>query len=207
LNDAFAEKLSFESLEELRDFMRKQIQREYDALSRQRLKRELLDRLNEMVSFDLPQGLVDAEFDQIWARIEADRKAGTLDSEDAAKDEETLRREYRQIAERRVRLGLLLAEVGRVNEIGVGNDELTRAMRSEAARYPGQESKILEYFQKNPRARETLRGPLFEEKVVDFLIDRAQVEDRSVSAQELARDPDEPAPATPDAEEAAASVE
>ncbi|MBV8615927.1 MAG: trigger factor [Acetobacteraceae bacterium] len=188
IDDAFAQTLSFETLEELKDFIRGQIQREYDQLSRLRLKRQLLDRLNELVSFDLPPSLVDAEFNQIWARLEADRKAGQLDAADAAKDEETLRTEYRRIAERRVRLGLLLAEVGRVNQIAVAPDELTRAMRAEAANYPGQETQILEFFRNNPRAVDTLRGPIFEEKVVDHLIGRANVTDQSASAEELAKD-------------------
>jgi trigger factor len=188
IDDAFAQTLSFDTLDELKDFIRGQIQREYDQLSRLRLKRQLLDRLNELVSFDLPPSLVDAEFNQIWARLEADRKAGQLDAEDAAKDEETLRAEYRRIAERRVRLGLLLAEAGRVNQIAVAPDELTRAMRAEAANYPGQETQIMEFFRNNPRAVDTLRGPIFEEKVVDFLIGRASVTDQPASAEELAKD-------------------
>ena len=200
-DDAFAQTLSFETLDELKDFIRGQIQREYDQLSRLRLKRHLLDRLNELVSFDLPPSLVDAEFNQIWARLEADRKAGQLDPEDAAKDEETLRAEYRRIAERRVRLGLLLAEVGRVNQVAVTPDELTRAMRAEAANYPGQETQILEFFRNNPRAVDTLRGPIFEEKVVDHLIGRASVTDQPASAEELAKD-DEAAPDTPPVGEA-----
>jgi trigger factor len=193
INDAFAEKLSFENLDELRNFVRGQIQREYDALSRQRLKRELLDKLNAAVSFELPPGLVDAEFNQIWARIEADRKAGQLDDEDKNKDEETLRSEYRSIAERRVRLGLLLAEIARANEVGVTQDELARAMRAEATRYPGQEQQVLEFFRKNPQAIESLRGPIFEEKAVDFVLGKAKIEDRGVSPEELSRDPDEKA--------------
>ncbi len=208
IDDGFAQKLSFEGLDELKDFIRSQIQREYDQLSRLRLKRQLLDRLNELISFDLPPSLVESEFNQIWSRLEADRKAGQLDEEDAAKDEETLRSEYRRIAERRVRLGLLLAEVGRVNQIGVAPDELTRAMRAEAANYPGQETQIMDFFRKNPRAVDTLRGPIFEEKVVDFLIGRATVTERQVSAEELAKDEDAapvtlPAPSVEPAEEAA----
>jgi trigger factor len=207
IDDDFAQKLSFDTLDELKDFIRGQIQREYDQLSRTRLKRQLLDRLNDLVSFDLPPSLVEAEFNQIWSRLEADRKAGQLDQEDAAKEEETLRSEYRRIAERRVRLGLLLAEVGRLNQIGVAPDELTRAMRAEAASYPGQETQIMEFFRKNPRAVDTLRGPIFEEKVVDFLLGRATVTERTVSAEELAKDDDEAVPATPTAEPSAESTE
>lgn len=202
IDEAFAQKLSFDSVDELKDFIRGQIQREYDQLSRMRLKRQLLDKLNDLVSFDLPPSLVDAEFNQIWARLEADRKAGQLDPEDAAKDEEALRAEYRGIAERRVRLGLLLAEVGRVSQIGVTPDELTRAMRAEAANYPGQETQIMDFFRKNPRAVDTLRGPIFEEKVVDSLVGRARVTERAASAEELAKEDDASAPGAEPADSA-----
>ncbi len=196
IDDAFAQKLSFEKAEELKDFVRGQIQREYDQLSRMRLKRDLLDRLNGLVTFALPPSLVDNEFAQIWARLEADRKAGKLDEEDKAKDEDTLRADYRAIAERRVRLGLLLAEVGRLNNIGVTPEELTRAMRAEAANYPGQEKQLMEFFRGNPRAVDSLRGPIFEEKAVDLVIGRATITDQSATPEELARDPEE-TPAAP----------
>lgn len=193
IDEAFAQRLSFETIDELKDFVRSQIGREYDQLSRTRLKRDLLDRLNAAVSFALPPTLVETEFNQIWARVEADRNAGTLDEEDKAKDEDALKADYRAIAERRVKLGLLLAEVGRQNNIGISNEELSRAMRAEAMGYPGQESQILEFFRKNPRAVDTLRGPIFEEKAVDLIVSRTAVADRVVSPEELARDPEEKA--------------
>jgi trigger factor len=208
-NDALAETLGFDNLAELRRLLSNQAQREYDQLARLRLKRQLLDALSAEARFPVPDGMVDAEFEQIWQRIEADRKEGRLDDEDRAKDEESLRREYRAIAERRVRLGLLLAEVGRSNGISVGNDEMLRAMRAEAARYPGQEQQVMELFRKNPQAAETLRGPLFEDKVVDYIIELAEVTDRTVAPEELAREepaPGELAPGRPDpADEAAAA--
>ena len=108
--------------------------------------------LAERVQFAAPEGMVEPEFDQIWQRIEADRKAGRVDEEDKDKDDETLRAEYRAIADRRVRLGLLLSEIGRANSVTVGADEMARAMRAEAARYPGQEQQVMEFFRKNPRA-------------------------------------------------------
>ncbi len=190
LDDSLAEKLGFESLEELRKLVATQIQREYDGLSRMRIKRELLDALAGRASFPVPQSMVDAEFASIWQRVEADLKAGRLDDEDRGKDEETLKAEYRAIAERRVRLGLLLSEIGRTNAIQVGQDEMTRAMRAEAGRYPGQEQQVMEFFRKNPQATESLRGPLFEDKVVDFILELAKVEDRPASPEELAADPD-----------------
>ncbi len=193
VNEELAQKLGFENLDELRRIVGNQIQREYDQLSRLRLKRQLLDQLNGMVDFALPEGMVEAEFGQIWARVEADRKEDRLDEEDKAKDEATLRADYRAIAERRVRLGLLLAEIGRVNAIAVSNEEMTRAMRAEAARFPGQEAQVMEFFRKNPGTADNLRGPIFEDKVVDFLLELAKVTDRSVSPEELAREPEEAA--------------
>jgi trigger factor len=188
VDDELAKKLGFEDLAGMREAITKRMQSEYDQVSRFRLKRQLLDALADLVSFESPQGMVNQEFDQIWQRIEADRKQGTLDEDDKEKDEETLRTEYRSIAERRVRLGLLLAEVGRVNSIAVSPDEMTRAMRAEAMRYPGQEQQIFEFFRQNARAADVLRGPLFEEKVVDFVLELAKVEDKVVTPTELTED-------------------
>ena len=187
IDAAFAERIGFESLDELRETISQQIGREYAQLSRLNLKRQLLDRLAEQVSFPVPEAMLTAEFDQIWQRIEADRKAGRLAPEDAAKDDETLRAEYRAIAGRRVRLGLLLAETGRINGITVSQDEMTRAMRAEAARYRGQEAQIFEMFRKNPNLAETLRGPILEDKVVNFVVELARIEERAVSAEELSK--------------------
>jgi trigger factor len=190
VDDELAKKLGFETIERVRDLITQQIQREYDQLARLRLKRQLLDALAKQASFPAPEGMVQAEFDQIWQRIEADRAQGKLDEEDKAKDDETLKTEYRAIAERRVRLGLLLSEIGRVNGITVAADEMTRAMRAEAGRYPGQEAQVMEFFRKNPQAAETLRGPIFEEKVVDFVLELAKVTDSVVTPEELSSEPD-----------------
>ncbi|GBR45323.1 trigger factor [Acetobacter pomorum] len=185
IDDELAKKMGFESLDQLKDLIRKQIEGEYDQLSRLRIKRELLDELAKKTDFTAPEGMVDAEFNQIWARVEEDRKTGQLDDEDKNKDEETLRADYRKIAERRVKLGLLLAEIGRKNNITVTPDELGRAVRAEAMRYPGQEKQVFEFFQKNPQAAESLRGPIFENKVVDYLIELAKVTDKEVTPEEL----------------------
>lgn len=185
IDDELAKKMGFESLDQLKDLIRKQIEGEYDQLSRLRIKRELLDELAKKTDFTAPEGMVDAEFNQIWARVEEDRKSGQLDDEDKNKDEDTLRADYRKIAERRVKLGLLLAEIGRKNNITVTPDELGRAVRAEAMRYPGQEKQVFEFFQKNPQAAESLRGPIFENKVVDYLIELAKVTDKEVTPEEL----------------------
>lgn len=185
VDEELAKNMGFESLEQLKDLVRKQIEGEYDQMSRLRIKRDLLDILSSKADFPAPEGMVEAEFQQIWNRVEADRKAGQLDEEDKDKDEDTLRADYRKIAERRVRLGLLLAEIGRKNGISVSPEELGRAVRAEAMRYSGQEKEVFEFFQKNPQAAESLRGPIFENKVVDYLIELAKVTDKDVSLEEL----------------------
>jgi trigger factor len=189
VDDALAIKLGFESLEKLRETVVGQMQRELDQMARLRIKRELLDVLAEKADFPAPQNLVDAEFGAIWARVEQDMKSGQIDEEDKDKDTETLRAEYRAIADRRVRLGLLLSEIGRVANIQVSQQELTAALRQEASRYPGQEMQVVEFFRKTPNAIEQLRGPIFEDKVVDYILEMAKVEDRIVAPEELALPP------------------
>jgi trigger factor len=169
------------------------MQREYDQTTRLRLKRELLDALAAQVDFAIPEGMATAEFNQIWERLEQEKKAGTLDADDSGKDEETLRTEYKAIADRRVRLGLLLSEIGRANGITVAPEEMARAMREQASRYPGMEQQMMEMFRTNERFADALHGPLFEDKVVDYILELASITERSVTPEELAVDPDAPA--------------
>lgn len=185
IDDELAKKLGMEDLAALRARVTENLQREYDSLARMKVKRALLDKLAEQASFTVPVGMVTSEFDQIWQRVEADLKAGRLDEDDKGKDEETLKAEYRAIAERRIRLGLLLSEIGRTNNIQVSNEELAGAMRTEASRYPGQEKQVLDYFRNNPQAVEGLRAPIFEEKVVDFVLELAKVAEKQVAPKEL----------------------
>jgi len=189
IDDSFAKTLGLENLAALTDAVKKQVGREYDQLARMRIKRLLLDQLAGQAAFEAPEGMVDAEFQGIWQRVEADMKEGRLDDDDKGKDEATLKADYRAIAERRVKLGLLLAEIGRVNNISVAENELKRAMQAEAMRFPGQEKQVFEFFAKNPRAVEGLRAPIFEEKVVDFILELASVTERKVPLEELAADP------------------
>ncbi|MBF0876324.1 trigger factor [Gluconobacter cerevisiae] len=189
IDDELAKTIGFENLEQIRKIITEQAEGEYQQLSRLRIKRDLLDALSEKTDFEAPSSMVDAEFNQIWARVEEDRKAGRLDEEDAGKDEETLKADYRRIAERRVKLGLLLAEIGRKQEIQVSREELLGAMQQEAQRYPGQEQMVFEFFSKNPQAVEGLRGPILENKVVDYLIELADVTDKDVTPEELAEIP------------------
>jgi trigger factor len=185
-DDALATELGFDDLEDLKKFIRDRLQRELDSEARQNLKRQLLDALAERVSFDVPPTLSASEFKQIWDRLEEERKAGRLDEADRDKDEETLKGEYQAIADRRVRLGLLLAEIGQKNGITVSNEELNRAIFQHSMMYGARQKEALEMFRKNPQAAEFLRGPIFEEKVVDYVLELAKVEDKSVSQEELA---------------------
>ncbi|HXV25527.1 MAG TPA: trigger factor [Alphaproteobacteria bacterium] len=185
IDDELAKTMGLENLEALRQRLREQIQAEYRALARVRLKRGLLDALAERHRFPVPAGMVDSEFQDIWRQVEADRKEGRLDPEDAAKSEEELRREYTSIADRRVRLGLLLSEVGRNNNIQVTAEELNRGVLEEARRFPGRERQVFEYYQKNPEMAARLRAPIYEDKIVDFILELARVIDRTVTPQEL----------------------
>ena len=188
LDDALAKDMGANDLADLRQNMSKGLAAEYAGLSRTRTKRQLLDILAEKHAFDAPAGLVETEFTAIWNQIEADRQLGRLDPEDANKSEDDLKKEYREIAVRRVKLGLLLSEVGRLNNVQVSNDELSRAIMNEARRFPGQERKVVEYYQKTPQAMIQLRAPIYEDKVVDFILDQAQVNERRVSVEEFTKE-------------------
>jgi trigger factor len=188
IDDELAKKIGFDSLEKLREAVTSRQQEEYASASRLRLKKELMDKLTDMVSFPVPPSIVDQEFNQIWQQLENARKAGTEDEEDKGKDEETLRADYRRIAERRVRLGLLLAEIGRMNNITVTQQELDRATYQRAMQFPGQEMQMLELFRKYPQLSNSIRGPLLEDKVVDFVLELASVTDQTVTPEELTKD-------------------
>lgn len=190
VNDELAKEFGMESLEKMREAIRDRIKGEYDGLSRLRVKRQLLDKLAEAHSFEVPAGMVDIEFEGIWARLQEELKNGTA-GEDANKSEDELKAEYRSIAERRVRLGLLLSEVGRRNNIQVTQDEVNRALINEARRFPGQERQVFEFFKQNQQALENLRAPIFEDKVVDHILDQAKVTEKTVSVEELTKDEDE----------------
>jgi len=185
LDDEFAKKFGMESIDKLKETLKEGMDNEYDMQSRMKLKRAILDELDKAHSFDLPPKMVDAEFQNIWSQVQAEKDAGQLDEEDAKKSDEDLKSDYTKIAERRVRLGLVLAEMGQKEEIQITNEELQQAMIAEARRYPGQEQQVIEFYQKNPQAIAQLRAPIFEEKVVDLIIEKATVKDKKVSKDEL----------------------
>lgn len=180
-DDELAKKNNFENLEAMRKAIGERIGQDYTQISRTMIKRQLLDKLADTHKFAVPEGLVESEFNAIWQRIEEAKKNGQKVEE----DEEKMRKEYRDIAERRVRLGLLLADVGRSNSIDVTPEELNQAAMREAMRYQGQERQVLEYFSKNPEMKDQLRAPIFEEKTVDFILELAKVSEKSVTPEEL----------------------
>lgn len=205
IGDDWAKGLGFDDLAALRKLFSDRVEQDFKTASRQRLKRALLDKLAAGHSFEVPAGMVDLEFEAIWKQLEDEMKRTGQTFEAEGQTEESAKAEYHSIAERRVRLGLLLSEIGTSNEVKVEPQELQQAMIAQAQRFPGQERQVLEYFRKNPAALEQLRAPLFEDKVVDFIVGRAKVEDRTVTPEELMRDPEDELPeaAKPAAEEAA----
>jgi trigger factor len=193
VDDALAERLGIENLEKLKELLRSNLQSQFASATRFKLKRALLDILDEKHDFLLPPRMVEAEFSQIWEQVQQDKTAGGLPPEDADKSDAQLEVEYRKIAERRVRLGLVLAEVGRINNVQVTEQELAEAMRAEAMRYGPQAQQIFDFLRQNPSAQSQIRAPIFEEKVVDLIVSRAKVEDEKVSKEDLLREDDMPA--------------
>jgi trigger factor len=188
IDDSLADEVGMENLAALRDAMRTQMVADYARIARLKMKRDLLDRLSLDHVFEVPPSMVDIEFEQIWSQFEAERKraqeAGTYEPEPDKTDDD-YRTEYRDIALRRVRLGLLLAEIGKSNNIQVGQDELNRAVMAKAREYPGQEKAVIDYYKNNPQAMSTLHAPIYEDKVVDFIFGMARVTDKPVPAKEI----------------------
>jgi trigger factor len=188
VDDAFAKQLGLESLDKLKEVVKGRLLQEHAGLSRQRVKRQLLDKLDEMHKFALPPTLAEEEFKNVWNAVDSDLKAQGRSFADEGTTEEKAREEYRGIAERRVRLGLVLAEIGERNKIAVTDEEITRAIVERARQVPGREQEVWEFYQKNPGALASIRAPIFEEKVVDFLLELATVSEKQVSREELLKE-------------------
>ncbi len=185
VDDEFAKNLGFETLDEVKNVVREQLEQEHKNVSRIRLKRLLLDALDKQNKFDLPESLVEQEFKSIWNQVEQEKTNGQLSESDSKKSEDELKNEYRTIAERRVRLGLLLAEIGEQAKVAVSDDEVARALMDRARQFPGREKQVWEYYRKNPEALAEIRAPLFEEKVVDYIVELANVSEKKVTREEL----------------------
>ncbi|MBX3483471.1 MAG: trigger factor [Phenylobacterium sp.] len=192
-DDALAERLGLESLEKLKELVKGNLEEQYASASRFKLKRALLDQLDEKHDFPLPPKMVDAEFAAIWSQVQQDKESGQLPEDDAKKTDDQLEKEYRKIAERRVRLGLVLAEIGRANNVTVTEQELAEAIRREAIKYGPQAQQVFNLLRENQNAQAQLRAPIFEDKVVDLIVSKAKVKDKKVSKDELMKEDDLPA--------------
>ncbi|TCT02376.1 trigger factor [Aquabacter spiritensis] len=193
LDDDFAKSLGQDSLDALKEQVRARIAQEHGGVTRQKVKRALLDALDGMHQFDVPPTLVSQEFEGVWAQVQQDLEAQKRTFADEGTTEEAARADYQRIAERRVRLGLVLAEIGERNNIQVSDDEVTRAVVERARQFPGQEQQVWDYYRRNPQAMASVRAPLFEEKVVDFLLELADVTVKPVSREELYKEDEEKA--------------
>ncbi|HEX9753168.1 MAG TPA: trigger factor [Methyloceanibacter sp.] len=190
LDEDFAKSLGLESVDKLRETILQRLEQDRASASRLKLKRALLDALNEGHSFDLPPTLVDNEFQAIWQQVMADLERSKRTFEDEGTTEEKARQDYRDIAARRVRLGLILSEVGARNPITVTDEEVSRALLERVRQFPGQERKVYDYYRSNPQLLAELRAPIFEDKAVDYILELAKVTDTKVSPEELYADPD-----------------
>ncbi len=194
-DDEFAKSLGLDSLAKLRDAVKDRLGRDMQAMSRQKLKRALLDELDKLHTFDPPPTMVEDEFSRVWTSVNEELASEKKTFADENTTEEKAREEYRAIAARRVRLGLVLAEIGEKNTITVTDDELSRAIAERARQFAGQEQRVWDYFRQNPQAVAGVRAPIFEEKVVDFIVELADVTDKKVSKEELFKPDDESAAA------------
>ncbi len=191
IDEAFAKNFGFDSVEKLREAVLARVKADYDRATREKLKRALLDALDKKYTFELPQDMVEQEFGGIWQQVTAEMQQNGKTFADEETTEEEQRSEYRRIAERRVRLGLVVAEIGEKAGVKIGDDEVSRAIVERARQFPGQEKLFWDYYQKNPQALAEIRAPLFEEKVVDHIIGLAKVTDKPVSKEELFKPLDE----------------
>lgn len=191
IDDELATKMGLENLTTLKDRVRDQVKGDFTAASRLHLKRRILDALDTAHDFPLPPAMVEAEFESIWAQVEAELKREGKTAADEGKTEDELKAEYRAIAERRVRLGLVLGKLGEQNGITITGDEVNRAIMARARQFPGQEQQVFQYYANNQQAQAEIRAPLFEDKVVDFIAELAQVTDKPVDRETLFKDPDD----------------
>jgi len=188
IDDEFAKSLGMESLDKLKAMVKERLAREHGAVSRQRIKRRLLDALDKLHKFAPPPTLVEDEFNNVWKTIVDDLKAQNRTFEDEGTTEDKAKEEYRAIADRRVRLGLVIGEIGERNNIKVSDEEISRAVMDRARQVPGREQQVWDFYRNNPEAIASLRAPIFEDKVVDFILELAKITERTVPREELYKD-------------------
>ncbi|MBI28669.1 MAG: trigger factor [Pelagibacteraceae bacterium] len=185
INDEFLKKINLKSTDELKKRIELNLLQQYETIGDEISKKQLLDILEKKHSFDLPEGILEDEFNSIWSRVQEAQKNNTLDPDDKSLDQKKLENRYKKIAERRVKLALIVSNIANVNSINVNEQELQNALLNYAKNYPGQEKQIFEYFQKNPSEVETIRGPLFEKKVIEFVKKQAKIVEKKVTPKDL----------------------
>jgi trigger factor len=190
VNDEFAKTLGLESLDKLKEAARERLVAEFAGATRQRVKRALLDRLDDSHKFEAPPSLVGEEFNLMWNSIKAEMESSGKTFADENTTEEAAQEEYQKIADRRVRLGLVLSEIGEKNKITVTDDEVSRAVIERARQMPGREKEVWDYYRSNANALAQLRAPIYEDKVVDFILELAHVTEKKVSREDLFKDDD-----------------
>jgi trigger factor len=189
VDDKLAESLGFKDLENLTSAVRQQVDFEYKAAARTKAKKQLFDALDEAVEFEVPAGMLKLEMESILKQVEAAKQAGDPELKD--KSDEEIREEYEEISARRVRLGILLSDVARVNNLQITREELSAAVMNQARNYPGQEDKVFEFYRKNPQQIDELKGPILEDKAVDFILSKVVRTPKAVTIDELMKDDDE----------------
>jgi trigger factor len=195
IDDEFAKTLGVESLDKLKEAARARLLAEFSGVTRQRVKRSLLDQLDESHRFEAPPSLIEEEFNLMWSSIKAEMESNGKTFADEGTTEEAAKEEYRKIADRRVRLGLVLSEIGEKNKITVTDDEVSRAVIERARQMPGREKEVWDYYRNNANALAQLRAPIYEDKVVDFILELANVTEKKVTREELLKDDEEAASA------------
>ena len=193
VNDEFATKLGMENVDKLKEAVRGQVEGQYTSFSRAKLKREILDTLDKKTKMELPEKMVTQEFDNIWNQMNSELERAGKTFKDEGTTEAKAKKEYQTLAERRVRLGLVLAEIGEKSDVQVTDDEMQAAVYKQIQQYPGQEEQVLNYFKENPDAVAGLRAPLYEDKVIDFIVEKAEVKDKTVSKEELMKEEEDEA--------------
>ena len=191
MNDELAKELGFDSMEKLKERVSQDIGGDYARISRAIIKRQLMDKLADMHNFEIPAGMLEAEFGAIWKQVEASKAKGELSDDDKKKSDDELKKDYRGIAERRIRLGLLLAEVAQKNKIGVDPTEMRNALMAEARRFPGQEKAVIDYYTQTQGAMDRIRAPLLEEKVIDHILTQTKITEKKILADDLIKMPAE----------------
>jgi trigger factor len=185
VDEDLAKRFGLDGLDPLKNAVKLELENELRIAQRTKLKKSLLDAIDAAHSFDLPPNMLEGEFQEIWRQVQQEKEAGRLDADDAAKSDEELEASYRKIAERRVRLGLVLAETGRINNIQLRDEEIARALNAQARRFPGREKEVIDFYRRTPGALAQIQAPLYEDKVIDFILELAKVVENTVTRDEL----------------------